>query len=162
MSSLGFGLERIGLPAVRFPRTALVLLLLASAFCALGIPRLQTDHTLSELFASDTVEFRNFKTLSSRFPTSEFDVLVIVEAPNLMRPDLLEEIRNLHLELQFAEAVDGLLSIFSMRDPPNEKGIPPPMIPAELPKGAEFDKLAKAVVGCRRGTAHPARHFPEA
>lgn len=146
MYSLGFGLERIGLPAIRAPRITLALVVALSVFCALGIPRLETNHTLSELFASDTTEYRNYKTMSDRFPASEFDVLVIVEADNLMKPELLEEIRNLHLELQFAQAVEGILSIFSMRDPPGESDIPPPMIPAEIPHGAEFDRLADKVL----------------
>ena len=147
MNSLGFGLERIGLPAVQAPRVTLAIVIALSVFCALGVPRLKTDHTLSELFASKTEEFRNYKTMSDRFPTSEFDVLVVVEADNLMKPELLEEIRNLHLELQFAEAIDGILSIFSMRDPPGDAEVPPPIIPAEIPRGAEFDKLAKRVLG---------------
>lgn len=136
----------MGLPAVRWPFTALLLLFLFSAFCALGIPNLKTDHSLSELFSSDSVEFDQYKVMSKRFPTSEFDVLVVVESENLMQPEILEEIRGLHLELQLAEAVQGIISIFSMREPPDETGFPPPLIPTELPKGEEFEKLAKRVV----------------
>jgi hypothetical protein len=146
MKSLGFGLERMGLPAIRWPIPALLLLLAFTAFCALGLPRLKTDHSLSELFASDTVEFDNYKTMSARFPTSEFDVLVVIEAENLMQPDTLEHIRSLHLDLQLAEAVEGIISIFSMRQPPDEKGYPAPLLPTKLPTGEEFKKLAKRVV----------------
>jgi predicted RND superfamily exporter protein len=146
MNSLGFGLERMGLSAVRWPVTALLLLLAFTAFCALGFPRLKTDHSLSELFASDTIEFENYKTMSARFPTSEFDVLVVVESDNLMQPDTLEEIRSLHLDLQLAEAVEGIISIFSMRQPPDESGYPQPLLPTKLPRGEEFEKLAKRVV----------------
>lgn len=146
MPSLGFGLERIGLPALRHPFVALLLVALFSAFCAVGVPRLKTDHTLSELFRSNTEAFRNYETLSRRFPTSEFDVLIVIEGPNLLTPEALETIRNAHLELQFAEALDGVLSIFSMREPPDEKGYPPPLIPAELPQGAQFDRLAERVM----------------
>ena len=146
MRSLGFGIERIGLPAIRAPRTTVVIIVLISVFCGFGMTKLKTDHTLSELFASSTPEFRNYQAMSDRFPTSEFDVLVIIEAPTLMKPELLEEIRNLHLELQFGEAVAGVLSIFSMRDPPGDAEIPPPMIPTELPTGAEFDKLTEKIV----------------
>ncbi|MFQ5625647.1 MAG: RND family transporter [Methyloligellaceae bacterium] len=146
MKSLGFGLERLGLPAVRWPLQVLALLVLFSAICALGLPYLKTDHSLSELFSSDSVEFDHYKTMSKRFPTSEFDVLVVIESENLMRPEILEEIRSLHLDMQLAEAVDGIISIFSMREPPDEKGYPPPLIPTELPTGEEFEKLAKRVV----------------
>lgn len=128
---------------------ALAILLAFSVACGLGVPRVTTDHTLSELFRSSTVDFANYKRLSDTFPTSEFDVLVVVEGKTLLTPEALEQIRGLHLELQFAKAVDGVLSIFSMRDPPDEKGYPPPMLPTELPRGEAFDKLAKRVL------AHP-------
>ncbi|RME94593.1 MAG: RND transporter, partial [Alphaproteobacteria bacterium] len=144
--SLGFGLERIGLPAIVNPRLALALIILFSIFCALGTPRLQTVNTLSELFESDTVEFKNYEKLRSRFPTSEFDVLVVVEGDNLLTPEHLEQVRDLHLELQFAEAVDGILSIFSMREASFEKGVPRPVIPAELPRGDAFDALAEKIL----------------
>ena len=149
MPSLGFGLERIGLRAVRAPWIALAILLVFSIACAIGVPRVKTDHTLSELFRSSTADFANYKRLSDTFPTSEFDVLVVIEGKTLLDPDVLEQVRGLHLELQFAEAVDGVLSIFSMRDPPDEKGYPAPMFPTELPRGAAFDELAE------RALAHP-------
>ncbi|MGI9384485.1 MAG: efflux RND transporter permease subunit [Methyloligellaceae bacterium] len=128
---------------------ALAILFVFSVACALGVPRVKTDHTLSELFRSSTVDFANYKALSDTFPTSEFDVLVVVEGKTLLTPEVLEQVRGLHLELQFAKAVDGVLSIFSMRDPPDAKGYPPPMFPTELPQGEAFDKLAK------RALAHP-------
>lgn len=146
MKSIGFGLERLGLPAVRWPLRILALLVIFTLFCALGLPRLKTDHSLSELFSSDTVEFAHYKTMSERFPTSEFDVLVVIESENLMRPEVLEVIRSLHLDLQLAEAVDGIISIFSMREPPDESGYPAPLLPTKLPTGEEFEKLAKRIV----------------
>lgn len=146
MNSLGFGLERMGLPAVRWPWQVLALLIAFSIFCAFGIPNLKTNHTLSELFHSHSVEFENYKKMSRQFPTSEFDVLVVIESDNLMDPDTLEHVRTLHLDMQLAETVEGILSIFSMREPPDEKGYPPPLLPTELPRGEEFKKLAKKVV----------------
>lgn len=145
MWSLGFGLERIGLLAIRWPRASLLAVALFSTFCALGIPRLKTGDTLSELFRADTTAFRNYEALSSRFPTSEFDVLVVVEGPNLLTREALEAINTLHLDLEFADAAEGVLSMFSMRDPPVGDGIPPPLIPAELPTGSAFDALAKRI-----------------
>ena len=143
MPSLGFGLERIGIVALRHPYLALVAIALFSAFCLAGIPQVKTDHTLSELFRSSTTEYQNYKEMSESFPTSEFDIFVAVEGKDLMKPELLEQIRALHLELQFVEATDGIVSIFSMRESPDEEGYPPPMFPAELPTGAEFDALVK-------------------
>ncbi len=149
MPPLGFGFERLGSVAVRYPVAALVLIGLLSVFCALGVTKVKTDHTLSELFRSSTIEYKNYKFMSDRFPTSEFDILVAVEGKNLMTPDLLEQVRALHLELQFIDAIDGVISMFSMREAPDEQGYPPPMVPAEMPEGATFDALVN------RLNAHP-------
>lgn len=149
MYSLGFGIEKLGLLAVRSPRIVLAVVLLFCTLAALGLPKLTSDAALSELFRSDTPEFVNYKKLSDNFPTSEFDILAVVEGKDLTNRDLLEEIRTLHLELQFAESVDGILSLFSMRDAPGETGPPPPMFPADLPEGEEFDALMK------RALEHP-------
>ncbi|MGI9388125.1 MAG: MMPL family transporter, partial [Methyloligellaceae bacterium] len=149
MSSLGFGFEKLGLQVIRAPRIALTIVIAFTVFCAAGIPKLETDGTLSELFRSKTKDFKNYTEMSDRFPTSEFDVLVVIEGKDIMDRELLEEIRGLHLEMQFAQAVDGVISIFSMREQPDEKGYAAPMFPAELPEGEEFDRLAK------RAMAHP-------
>lgn len=146
MPSLGFGLERIGLPALRWPWATLVVVVLFTAFCAAGVPQLKPDRTLSELFRADTPAFKNYERLRDRFPTSEFDVLVVVEGQKLLERDALSTIRQLHLDLQFARAAEGVLSMFSMRNPPTGSGLPPPMFPAELPQGEKLRDLAKRAV----------------
>jgi len=145
MPSLGFGFERLGLLALRAPIVSLLLVLAASVVCLFGLPRLQADDALSELFRAETPVFQDYKKMSDRFPASEFDVLVVVEGAKLLTPELFEQVRTLHLELEFAEGVAGVLSAFSMRDPPDESGYPPPMIPDELPQGPAFMELIQKV-----------------
>ena len=146
MPSLGFGIERLGLPAARWPRTVLTILALVTAIAAFGIPRLETDDALSELFRSNAPDYLDYKTMSARFPASEFDVLVVVEGQSLMRPEAIETIRLLHLELEFADAVAGVLSFLSMRDQPGASGFPPPIVPDAIPRGPAFDRLMQRVL----------------
>ena len=75
---LGFGLERIGYVCVRFPWRAVLLILVASVIAGYGISRVNVDDSLTELFRADTPQFKRYEELSNRFPSSEFDVLVIV------------------------------------------------------------------------------------
>jgi len=145
MLSLGFGLERLGLLAIRAPLVSLIVLIAVTAAGTYGVPLLKADDALSELFRSNSVEFRDYEKLSNRFPTSEYDILVVVEGANLLSPEKLEKVRLLHLELEFADAVAGVLSVFSVRDPPDASGFPPPMIPEDMPKGKAFDNLMKRV-----------------
>jgi len=75
---LVLGLERVGLIALRTP---LLSALIAAALCAVaafGVGKLKVDDSLSSLFRSDTQEFRNFEDFSKRFPSNEYDVLMVV------------------------------------------------------------------------------------
>ena len=137
--SIGFGLERLGLPAIRHPVIALLLIGIFTVACGVGITRLKVEQTLSELFRGSAPEYADYKRLSDRFPTSEFDVMVVVEGEDLMRPEPLEAVRKLHRELESVAAVDGVISLFSMRDPPDAQGAPQPTLPDELPDGEAFE-----------------------
>jgi predicted RND superfamily exporter protein len=53
--------------------------------------------------------------------------------------------RNLVTDLQLVDGVNGLISLFSARQPPEQGKLPPPLFPEELPEGAEFDALIGSV-----------------
>ncbi len=149
MSSLGFGLEKLGLAAIRWPLPTLAVILLTSLLAGWGISRLSIDASISGFYRSGTPEYTQYARLKSLFPASEYDVLAIIEAPDLMRPEALRDMLDLHLELGFAGSVDHVLSMFSMRDPPGEDGISQPVIPDIIPDGPEFKALAARIA------AHP-------
>lgn len=146
MRSLGFGFERLGLLGVRAPALMFIVLAVVSAAAFMGLPRLKTDDALSELFRSSSIEFKNYKAMQKRFPVSEFDLLIIMEGQKLLTPETLTKLRNMQFELQFSDAVSGVLSLFSMRGSPGPDGFPPPLIPAKIPTGVEFKKLMGEVL----------------
>ena len=76
--SLSFGLERLGLTVLRYPLLAGLLVVAATVAALFGIAKLQVDDSLSELFRTDTQEFRDYEVMSERFPSSEYDVLIVV------------------------------------------------------------------------------------
>ncbi len=83
--TLALGIERIGLVSLRIPlAVALVAVALAIA-AGFGVARLKVDDSLSQLFRSDTQEFKHYEEVTRRFPSSEFDVLVVVEGKKLPR-----------------------------------------------------------------------------
>ena len=145
MPSLGFGLERAGLPSLRNPKTSLVLILLITLIVGLGLLKLKPAGSLAELFRSNSTEFANYEKLNRLFPTTEYDVMLVVKGKDLLTAKRVDDIRNIQLELEFAEGVDGIVSMFTMRDTPDKKGYAPPLFPADIPTGKEFDKLAEAV-----------------
>jgi len=143
---IGLGLERLGLLPLRFPILFFLLLAAITAASVIGYNRLKVEDSLTELFRTDTPEFRTYQTLTERFPSSEFDVLVVIEGDALLSRASLQTLRDLVLELQFIEDKRGMISMFSARQPPAEEDeIPPPLFPAELPKGEAFDALVEKV-----------------
>ncbi|MGB0087112.1 MAG: MMPL family transporter [Rhodomicrobiaceae bacterium] len=139
--SFSLGAERIGLLALRFRWVVLSAVIVISALAALGIRQLKLDDSLTELFRADTPEFRQYERLSSRFPSSEYDVLVVVEGPALLDRTSVDALRNAVIELQFVDGIRGLISMFSARASPEPGKLPPPLFPATLPEGAAYDQL---------------------
>ena len=83
--SFAFGLERLGLIGLGAPRLTVVLILVVSALAGWGLTLLRVDDSLSELFRTNTEEFRRYEEIDRRFPSSEYDVLVVVEGKDLLR-----------------------------------------------------------------------------
>jgi predicted RND superfamily exporter protein len=144
-SSIAFGLERIGLIAVRAPIVSCIVLLLLIVGAVFGIHRIKIDDSLSQLFRSDTREFKQYEEVTKKFPAEEFDVLVVVEGKNLLARNNLEKLRDFVTDLQLVEGTRGLVSLFSARQAPAPGKLPAALFPAELPEGAAYDKFIETV-----------------
>src|ERR1700688_3863502 len=130
--SIALGLERIGLISLRFPLLVgltTIVLLIAAGF---GLARIKVDDSLSQLFRSDTPEFKTFEEVTRRFPSNEFDVLIVVEGKVLERASI-EKLRDLVTDLQLIEGTRGIISLFSARQPPQGDALPAPLFPDHLP-----------------------------
>lgn len=142
---LALGLERMGLPALRAPLTSCLVLLALCIAAFFGVMRIQVDDSLSQLFRSNTPEFKQYEEVTRRFPSSEFDVLVVVEGKSLLERSSLEKLRSLVIDLQLIDGVRGLISLFSAREPPQAGQLPAALFPEDLPKGAAYDALIQRV-----------------
>ncbi len=131
---LTFGLERLGLVALRAPLLTLLIIIALCAVAVLGVMRLKVDDSLSELFRTDTPEFLQYEAIDRRFPSSEFDVLAVVEGDGLLTREGLTTFADFAVELQLLEGVDGIVSMLSARGEPDEKGYPPPIVPDFMPE----------------------------
>jgi uncharacterized protein len=134
--SFAFGLERLGLVGLAAPGVAMVLIVLVSAFALLGLSLLRVDDSLSELFRTDTDEFRRYEEIARRFPSSEYDVLVVVEGKDLLQKPQLEAFRRAIVELQLTDGVAGLVSMLSARGKLDANGYAAPIVPDDLPDDA--------------------------
>ncbi|MGE0627437.1 MAG: RND family transporter [Hyphomicrobiaceae bacterium] len=136
------GLDRIGLIALRVPYVSLAAIVLMTVLAAIGLSRLKVDDSLSELFRTDTLEFRQYEEIDRRFPSSEYDVLAVVEGPNLLWRKQITAFADAAIELQLADGVAGMISMLSARGRPDASGYAAPIVPDTLPPdGPAYDKM---------------------
>jgi predicted RND superfamily exporter protein len=143
--NLALGLERIGFLPLAHRTLCVVAFVVLSALAAVGFTRLKVDDSLSQLFRSDTEQFRTYEEVTRRFPSNEFDVLIVIEGNTLLERSSLQKLRDLAVDLQLIDGTRGLISIFSAREPPNNGQIPPPLFPTPLPQGADYQSLVEKV-----------------
>ncbi len=144
-ASIAFGLERIGLIAVRAPIMSCLILAGLIIGAIFGIQRIKIDNSLSQLFRSNSKEYRQYEAVTKRFPATEFDVLVVVEGKTLLARENLEKVRDLVTDLQLVEGTRGLISLFSARQAPAPGKFPAALFPSELPQGADYDRFIEIV-----------------
>jgi predicted RND superfamily exporter protein len=145
-SSLALGIERIGFLSLSFPLLVIVALLALAAAAVFGIGRIKVDDSLGQLFRSDTPEYKQYEEVSRRFPSSEFDVLIVVQGNDLLQREPLGKMRDLVTDLQLIEGTNGIISLFSARQPPTGDGtVPSALFPEDLPTGAAYDQLIARV-----------------
>src|SRR5258705_3225544 len=143
--SIAFGLERLGLIAVQAPILSCIVLVVLIIGAIFGIDRIKIDDSLSQLFRSNSKEYRQYEAVTKRFPATEFDVLVVVEGKTLLARDNLEKLRDLVTDLQLVDGTRGLISLFSARQAPARGKLPAALFPSELPEGADYDKFIETV-----------------
>ena len=143
--NLALGIERIGFFALSHRAFCALLFVVLCALAAVGFTRVQVDDSLSQLFRSDTDEYRTYQEVTRRFPSNEFDVLIVIEGDRLLERSSLERLRELAIDIQLHDGTRGLISIFSAREPADNGQIPPPLFPTPLPQGADYQKLIERV-----------------
>jgi predicted RND superfamily exporter protein len=143
--SIAFGLERIGLIAMKTPWLSICILAALCVGAFLGLQRIKVDDSLSQLFRSDTPEYKQYEEVTKRFPSSEYDVLVVVEGKSLLERSSLAKLRNLVTDLQLIDGTRGIISLFSARQPPENGNLPAALFPRILPEGAAYDQLIERV-----------------
>ena len=144
--NLALGIERIGFIPLRHQFLSVAVFILLCIGAAFGFARLQVDDSLSQLFRSDTDEYRNYVETSRRFPSNEFDVLIVVEGDKLLDRSSLEHLRDMAIDLQLIDGTRGIISMFSAREAPKAGGVPGPLFPDTLPEGEEYKQLIDQVM----------------
>lgn len=130
----GFGLEKIGLVALRFPRATLLLVFALTIPLAYLATKIEFSSDIREIFRSGSPEYSRFQEVEVQYPDSGQDILLLVGAEDLFTVKNLEALRDLHLELSFVPGVRDVLSMFSASDPPDAEGSAKPVFPVKITK----------------------------
>jgi uncharacterized protein len=143
---IAFGLERLALVPFRAPAVTVLVALAIVVLAVLGLQRIKTDDSLSQLFRSEDPAFKQFEEISRQFPSSEYDVLVVLSGQDLLARDSVEKLRSLVTDVQLIDGTRGVLSMFSARQPAPEGGLPSPLFPDPLPEGTAYHALVDRVM----------------
>ena len=147
MRTLGHRVERLALIPFGVPGATVLVALALAALAILGIQRIKTDDSLSQLFRSEDPAFKQFEQVSREFPSSEYDVLIVVSGESLLARESVEKLRSLVTDVQLIDGTRGALSMFSARQPAPEGGLPEPLFPDPLPEGSAYHALVDQVKG---------------
>jgi hypothetical protein len=72
-ANLALGIEKIGFWSLRAPIVAVLVAIAVLVAAGFGIARIKVDDSLSQLFRSNTPEFRQFEQVAREFPSNEYD-----------------------------------------------------------------------------------------
>ncbi len=136
------GLERLGHVGLRHPWFVAIMAAIVTVVASYGLTKLKVDDSLSELFRTNTEEFRRYEDVDRRFPSSEYDVLVVVEGRDLLKRDQIEAFRRTTEQLNLLDGDGGLVSMMSARQKPDAFGYAAPVVPDDLPPdNAAYDDV---------------------
>ena len=143
--SVAFGLERLALIPFGAPAATVLAALVIATLAIAGIQRIRVDDSLSQLFRSNDAAFKQFEQVSRDFPSSEYDVLIVVSGNSLLARDSVDKLRGFVTDVQLIDGTRGALSMFSARLPAPDGGMPEPLFPDPLPQGASYHELLDRV-----------------
>lgn len=135
----------LGEVPARYPIISLIVLLLMTVVMGIGLSKLKTDDSLNQFLRSDSPDYVTFERMSERFPASDLDIYMAVEGDDLLSAKHLNQLRELNFDLLFADGVDSITSIFSLRQPLPDEGTPAALIPDEIPEGEALAELQREI-----------------
>src|SRR5580704_9632173 len=143
--SIAFGAERLAFIPFKAPAVTVLAALVLALLAVLGIERIRIDDSLSQLFRSNDPAFKQFEQVSRNFPSSEYDVLIVVSGQSLLAREAVEKLRGFVADVQLIDGTRGALSMFSAREPAPQGGMPEPLFPDPLPEGSAYNGLLDRV-----------------
>ena len=128
MRSIGFGLERVAWLALDWPRATAAVFGVVLAVAAFGVTRLSFDEDLRNTFSSGSDAYAFYVKATSEFVDPENETILLVEGGRLAEPETFQRLQDFQFELQVADGIDSVYSLFALREAPNENGDAAPIV----------------------------------
>ncbi len=133
---IGFGAERLGLAAIRWPKLAALCVVAALALIGASLPQLRFDDDIHRVFLSDSALSDAQRDYEAAQEPRNSTVIALVQSDRPFTARDLTALRDVALDLEFLDGVIGVASPFSLRMPP-KPGAPNgvPVFAADIPAG---------------------------
>ena len=146
MKGLGFGLERIGVAALRYPLIFSILLMVVTIIAATFIPSVKFNGNVTAAVPKQSENFKNYDQQKRDFRNFSRDVAIIIKSPRINTASGLEDLRFMQLELAITDGITSAISLFSIPDPDPATGELRQFFPNEIKDDAEATKLLERLV----------------
>jgi len=116
---IGFGAERLGLVALKFPRVAALCLFALLVLVGASLTRLSFDDDIHRAFLSDSPLSQAQRTYEGKQSPPLSTALIYVTSLDALSAEDMTAMRDLSLDLEFVDGVTAVASPFVIRWPPS-------------------------------------------
>ncbi len=142
--SIGFGIERLGLLALKYPMVAGLFVLAFTALTVSALPRASVDGDLMRVYKNSGEMYERYAKLSETFGTFDNDAYILVKSDKMTDPKVLETLRDLAFDLELNDYAVGTLSPFSLRKPAADN-VTLPAVPENMQSAEEVADALNAL-----------------
>ena len=129
--SIGFGFERLGVLALKFPKLMGVAVIAFTVLCVSILPQASMDGDLLRVYKNSGTMYERYTQLTSTFGTFDNDAYVLVDSDDMTDPEVIETLRNLAFDLELSDYAVGTMSPFSLRKPADDN-VTKPAVPENM------------------------------
>ncbi len=134
--SIGFGFERLGVLALKFPKLMGAAVIAFTVLCVSMLPSASMDGDLLRVYKNSGEMYDRYASLTNTFGTFDNDAYVLVHSDQMTDPEVIETLRELAFDLELSEYAVGTMSPFSLRKPA-EDNVTKPAVPEGMQSAEE-------------------------
>lgn len=117
---IGFGAERLGLVALKFPKLTTLCLIALVGLIGASLPKVSFDDDIHRVFLSDSALSQAQRDYERNQSPPLTTILIHVASRTAFSTDEMATLRDVSLDLEFIDGVTAVASPFALRLPPSQ------------------------------------------